>query len=224
MIEAPFNDDDTFSQSRLVEFNATPQELDAIDELAKQNGYLDGEDHPPEYIEVARERVLRQSLRHYQSSKLNLLLEELTKMAPKTITPNSDYWCILPSVESEGYGDEKPRQPWRGRYYQEHRSGGIVHLISSVSSETGEIDDDTNATALIPHDDCDKHLFENQADAWGAYEAALWCVAGELAKEVCDIIVQAQNAHKTREELLKVSGEVEKAFPKVAIQTKELDL
>lgn len=58
------------------------------------------------------------------------------------------YWCILPSMESAGYGDDVPREPWRGKLRIEKAAGGTVLYLSRMSAQ-GIPDNDWNATARV---------------------------------------------------------------------------
>ncbi len=73
------------------------------------------------------------------------------------------YWTTVPSMESEGYGDVAPREPHRVKAFIE-KNGTIC--VYCFNSETGEIDDDTNAKAFIYPNNVPEKLFElkEQAD------------------------------------------------------------
>ena len=74
------------------------------------------------------------------------------------------FWSIAPDSESQGYGDEKPRKPWRGMIMEDPGRGSVK--ISYVSEETGLPDDDSNATAyVIP-----EYLYLTGEDATMAYK------------------------------------------------------
>lgn len=71
------------------------------------------------------------------------------------------YWCTLPVDESAGYGDTDAKYPWEGKYHE--GKNGVGHLYS-YSKETGEIDDDSNAKALVKIDQC-APIFDTEQDA-----------------------------------------------------------
>lgn len=80
-----------------------------------------------------------------------------------------NYWCILPSNESQSYGEYKPKKPWWGRL--QHTGTGSFQ-IQHIGSD-GEPDDDSNATSHIDSLDS-KHLFDTITEANEAYKQSLF--------------------------------------------------
>lgn len=70
--------------------------------------------------------------------------------------PGGVYWCIRPPLESEGYGDTRPREPWRGELSE---SRGVLHLHRI--GESGRADLDPNAGSIVTPRD----LYPAQATA-----------------------------------------------------------
>lgn len=85
---------------------------------------------------------------------------------PAELVEGEVYWCIRPTIESTQYDDMQPRLPWLGKLRIEDR-GGPFYLLSVFNRRTGEIDNDSNATAIIPHPESD--LFRTEADAKVSY-------------------------------------------------------
>ena len=78
------------------------------------------------------------------------------------------FWCILPSIESEGYGEQTPREPWRGQIVS--ASGGYNALFKlAYLGKDGEPDLDSNATSYCRV----KDLFCSKQDAVKAYKEAM---------------------------------------------------
>ena len=81
-------------------------------------------------------------------------------------------WCIEPDIEAEGYGDGEPRKPWFGTVTKimenknfPERSGYRL----SYTSTTGEIDEDSNATAYIK----ETEIYPSNELAVTAYKKAM---------------------------------------------------
>lgn len=53
-------------------------------------------------------------------------------------------WTFKQSSESESYGDDAPRKPWRGKVTRDHGR----YVAVSYLSESGIADEDSNATAI----------------------------------------------------------------------------
>lgn len=72
------------------------------------------------------------------------------------------YWCTLPDIESQSYGDNNARSPWRGKYYTKTNphTGSIVGYISCFGSDG--IDVDSNATAFV---ESSSVLFDDERSA-----------------------------------------------------------
>lgn len=56
-------------------------------------------------------------------------------------------WTIEPNSEAAGYGDDKPRKPWRVKVVQVLDRGFVK--VCCYNDDTEEVDDDTNASAFI---------------------------------------------------------------------------
>jgi hypothetical protein len=67
------------------------------------------------------------------------------------------YWSVAHSMETMNYNDGgtplAPRRPWRGKLRIEQRAGGVAFLLCTVRSDTGEIDEDSNAIACVSSGD-----------------------------------------------------------------------
>jgi len=81
----------------------------------------------------------------------------------KDIDTAKVYWTCRQSVEAENYGDTAPCEP----YPVKVRTGDntTVAYAHCFDPDTGEIDDDSNATAMVRPLD----LFDTEAAAWTAY-------------------------------------------------------
>ena len=74
------------------------------------------------------------------------------------------YWSILHSIETHAYSENpEPRKPWKGKIH--FKSPGLI-VLSSFCKETGIIDDDDNATAIVAQSEC---LFRTEYEANIAY-------------------------------------------------------
>ena len=58
------------------------------------------------------------------------------------------YWTCLPDMESEGHGDDYPKTPYRVQAKRQGKPRDDVVYLHCFDRETGEIDDDSNATAI----------------------------------------------------------------------------
>jgi len=83
-------------------------------------------------------------------------------MEASDIVLGNVYWCIRPSLESEGYGDDAPRRPWRGMLTK-------PNYLSMVDENGLNPDDDTNATSLVEPE----NLFLSRDSARAAYVRAM---------------------------------------------------
>lgn len=79
------------------------------------------------------------------------------------------FWCIRPNMESEGYGSCPPVRPWQGKLRIRHEVR-TTYELSRFNEETGEVDDDSNATAIISKPE--EELFLTLKEALAAYAVA----------------------------------------------------
>jgi hypothetical protein len=79
-----------------------------------------------------------------------------------------NYWCIKPSIESEGCGDNDPRAPYEVIVEKRY---DILFRVNSIHIVNGEIkvDDDTNASAYVRENE----LFATKELAMEAYKKAI---------------------------------------------------
>jgi hypothetical protein len=70
--------------------------------------------------------------------------------------------------ESESYGEFDPIKPWRGKLRIITRHGEQVLYLHRFNCETGEIDEDSNATSFVKEDE----FFETRAAANEFYRTA----------------------------------------------------
>lgn len=80
----------------------------------------------------------------------------------------NNYWCIKPSIESEGCGNNDPRAPYEVII---EKRNGILFRVNSIHIVDGEtkVDDDTNASAYVREDE----LFAAKELAMEAYKKAI---------------------------------------------------
>lgn len=88
------------------------------------------------------------------------------------------YWSLQNDSEAMNYADPmaplKPRQPWQGKLRKDQNPGGIVYYLNAFSSQTGEMDDDPNAFAIVGYADNDRlKIFKTFAEARAAYITAV---------------------------------------------------
>ena len=79
------------------------------------------------------------------------------------LVDGNNYWCILPSDESRGYGEEYCRAPWEGELLYDPRYG--VWTLHSIGAD-GSLDSDRNASSTISGV---YELFETKEEATVAY-------------------------------------------------------
>lgn len=93
------------------------------------------------------------------------------------------FWCIAPDTEAEGYGDHKPRKPWRGMITEIC----TPHFAISHYAENGNVDDDTNATAYV----LATALFEKEEDAKKVYDNACRMHLCDMLTDVLKFMAEA---------------------------------
>ena len=90
------------------------------------------------------------------------------------------YWCIKSSIESENYGDNDVRRPWRGVLTSANKLSFI--------NDHEVIDRDNNATAIVDDED----LFETEEEAKKAFIKARHCEIQNLLKLVAEKLKEIQ--------------------------------
>lgn len=85
----------------------------------------------------------------------------------KDVVDNAVFYSSKPSMESENYiyGTTEPLKPRRLKVKWQQNPGGMCIYAHSFDKETGEIDYDSNATAIVEL----KDLFYTKLDADLAY-------------------------------------------------------
>jgi hypothetical protein len=117
---------------------------------------------------------------------------------PEQFVCGTKWWCIRPSIEAEGYGDNKPRHPWQGILSIEKRPGGTVYELSAFDPETDRPDKDSNATTIITN--AKEQLFGTLREARFAYMRALTRYLEELTDEIADVLVDLGMLQRELEE------------------------
>lgn len=112
------------------------------------------------------------------------------------IEEGQEFWTCQPDMESESYGRGQVRRPWKGKvstiYLNRNVHGkpyGSVNIFA-YSKHTGEIDEDSNATA---HAEMEQ-IFETEKEALTYYLAELKEKFTSLSKEIKNV---EENLHAT---------------------------
>lgn len=118
------------------------------------------------------------------------------------IEANRVYWCCLGSMESDNYsewGRAAPVEPWQGRLEIVERPGGLVHFLRRFNEETGKVDFDPNASALVTKPE--EQLFETFEEANQTYIQEQCSQVLKLAhhlEDAVDKVFDATYCHATK--------------------------
>lgn len=105
-------------------------------------------------------------------------------MKQEDIESGEVYYICLPSIESEGYGDNTPRSPYRAKAEWVQNPGGLVLYMRRFDRETGEVDQDSNATAIaIP-----EQVFPDEESALVHYKELARAHAKGLQEEAAALL------------------------------------
>lgn len=87
---------------------------------------------------------------------------------PLELVEGRIYWSVAASIESLSYevlGKGKPQHPWQGKL----RISGQSLRLHRFNRDTGQIDDDSNATAFVGSIDRPESIFAMYDEAYEAY-------------------------------------------------------
>jgi hypothetical protein len=90
-------------------------------------------------------------------------------MTEEEIKDGDILWTIKGDMESEGYGDYDPRKPHQVKAFWQNNPGGRALKIFCFNKQTGEIDDDSNASNYVQPSD----VFKTKAETITAFAEAI---------------------------------------------------
>jgi len=94
------------------------------------------------------------------------------------------YWTCLQSDETNNYGDEGPHIPYQAKAKRVNIRPGVINLyLCRFRSETGEIDEDSNARAYISFQGNSTEtnkVFKTYEEAATYYNLSVTAYANEL--------------------------------------------
>ncbi len=110
------------------------------------------------------------------------------------LTEGEIYWSILHSVETENYliRPAEPSTPWQGKFSISQRSGGVCKYLHRFNNKTGEVDTDSNSTAIVS--DRENNVFVTEAEAWQAYVIEMLGYIGYMSRQVDEATVSVSKA------------------------------
>lgn len=131
-----------------------------------------------------------------------------------TIADNAHYWCIAPSIESQDHGDTLAVKPWLGKLRVVQNPGGTALYLHRFNQQTGQIDEDSNAMAIVHAAGravaLDKRrVFIEESAAWQAYAEDLLRQTQLQLGDLADYVGEALQALERVKQLGKDNGEKE---------------